>query len=54
MAGKTVKFYDIQQRKAVLIPASQTKLITKKGRNRTVKMLTAIGKGGNKLYKIVG
>ena len=49
-----VKFYDIKGRKSILIPASKTKAISKKGRNRTVKMLTAQAPGGNIMYKIVG
>lgn len=50
-----VKFYDVKSKRAVSIPESQTKKITRKGKGkRVIKMLTAKGPKGNQLYKIVG
>lgn len=51
---KNIKFYDVKSKKAVLIPEDKTSVVYKKGKGRRVKMLTAKGPKGNKLYKIVG
>jgi hypothetical protein len=47
-----IKFYDMKARKSVLVPESETEKLTKKGKNRTVKMLRAKGKAGNWMYRI--
>lgn len=50
----TTRFYDVVSRKAVTVPNTEIKKITRKNprTHRTVHMLTAIGPKGNKLYKI--
>lgn len=53
---KMIKFYDVKSKKPVMIPEDKTKIVYKRsprGR-KIIKMLTAIGPLGNKLYKIIG
>lgn len=53
--AKLVKFYDIKSKKAVMIPEEETQVISRYNprSKRRVKMLTAVGPQGNKLYKII-
>ena len=50
---KKVKFY-VAQKGPVMIPENQTKVVYKKTKRRKVKMLTAKGPDGQKLWKIIG
>jgi len=49
-----VKFYSVYERKTIMVPESKTTKITKKGKNRTVKMLVGVDSKGRKVYKITG
>lgn len=50
--AENVKFYDVASRKAVMVPRSKCSVEVRQGKGRKVKMLTARGPKGNKLYRI--
>ena len=50
--SENVKFYDVASKKAVMVSRSRCKVEVRQGRGRKVKMLTAKGPKGNKLYRI--
>jgi len=50
--GDTVKFYDVASKRSVMVPRSATSVEYRQGKSRKVKMLTAKGPKGNKMYRI--